>query len=92
LWLQKGHHDFDYINQIADARPTAVAAMGSRRIYGGDRACGLQTHGLGVRSGGGPCPESPQNTRPVAKTAVWDRAITPDAFSESIKLMIQPPR
>ena len=36
LWLQKATHDFDYINHLIQSTPTQIAAMGSRRIYGGD--------------------------------------------------------
>lgn len=36
LWLQKATHDFDYINHLVQSPPTHIAAMGSRRIYGGD--------------------------------------------------------
>jgi predicted dehydrogenase len=36
LWLQKATHDFDYINHLIQSVPTHIAAMGSRRIYGGD--------------------------------------------------------
>ena len=35
LWLQKATHDFDYINLLL-GRPTAITAMMSRQVYGGD--------------------------------------------------------
>ncbi len=35
LWLQKATHDFDYLNQVLGC-PTAVTAMMSRSVYGGD--------------------------------------------------------
>lgn len=33
LWLQKATHDVDCINQLANCKPTAVAAMISRQVY-----------------------------------------------------------
>ncbi|MBA3637496.1 MAG: Gfo/Idh/MocA family oxidoreductase, partial [Rubrobacteraceae bacterium] len=36
LWLQKATHDFDCINLLAGSRPVGVAAMESRRVYGGE--------------------------------------------------------
>jgi predicted dehydrogenase len=38
LWLQKATHDFDYINQLTQATPTSIAAIGSRRVFGGEMA------------------------------------------------------
>jgi predicted dehydrogenase len=56
LWLQKATHDFDYINHIVAAEPSAVVATSTRKIYGGPMpvdlhcsACNLASH----------CPESP---------------------------------
>ncbi|MFA9480292.1 Gfo/Idh/MocA family protein [Phycisphaerales bacterium AB-hyl4] len=34
LWLQKATHDFDYLNQIVNARPVRVAAMMTQRVFG----------------------------------------------------------
>lgn len=42
LWLQKATHDFDYISYLLGSRPKSVAAMTSRRVYGGDMPAGLR--------------------------------------------------
>ena len=36
LLLQKGTHDLDLINYFTGLRPQAIAAFGSRQVYGGD--------------------------------------------------------
>lgn len=37
LFLQKATHDFDIINNVIGLKPVAIAAFGSRLVYGGDR-------------------------------------------------------
>jgi predicted dehydrogenase len=37
LFLQKATHDFDYISYLLGQQPKWVAAMNSRRVYGGDK-------------------------------------------------------
>jgi predicted dehydrogenase len=36
LWLQKATHDFDYINQLVQAAPVSIAAVGSHLLFGGE--------------------------------------------------------
>jgi len=59
LWLQKATHDFDYLNQILD-RATAVTAMMSRTVYGGDMPQDLMCSDCDLAA---TCPESPQNMK-----------------------------
>ena len=56
LWLQKATHDFDYLNQIL-GRPTAVTAMMSRSVYGGDMPHDLWCSSCDLSE---TCPESPE--------------------------------
>ena len=58
LWLQKATHDFDYINLLAGSRPVGVAAMESRRVYGGEKPHDLRCSACDETN---TCPESPQN-------------------------------
>src|SRR5215207_2556713 len=58
LWLQKATHDFDCINLLAGSRPVGVAAMESRRVYGGEKPYELR---CSVCDETETCPESPQN-------------------------------
>jgi predicted dehydrogenase len=58
LWLQKATHDFDSINLLAGSRPVGVAAMESRRIYGGEKPHDLRCSACDKTE---TCPESPQN-------------------------------
>jgi predicted dehydrogenase len=58
LWLQKATHDFDCINLLAGSRPVSVAAMESRRVYGGDKPHDLRCSACDETE---TCPESPQN-------------------------------
>jgi predicted dehydrogenase len=58
LWLQKATHDFDYINLLAGSRPVGVAAMESRRVYGGEKPHDLRCSACDETK---TCPESPQN-------------------------------
>jgi predicted dehydrogenase len=60
LWLQKATHDFDYIHQVVGARPVRVAAVGSRRAYGGDRPDDLRCSECDRTES---CPESPANSK-----------------------------
>lgn len=56
LFLQKATHDFDYINYILGLDPVQIAAMGSKRIFTGDRPADLKCVDCpDYRS----CPESP---------------------------------
>lgn len=56
LFLQKATHDFDYINYVLDLEPVEIAAMGSKRIFTGDRPAGLKCVDC---SDYRTCPESP---------------------------------
>jgi predicted dehydrogenase len=58
LWLQKATHDFDCINLLAGSRPVGVAAMESRRVYGGEKPYELRCSACDETA---TCPESPQN-------------------------------
>jgi predicted dehydrogenase len=58
LWLQKATHDFDCINLLAGSRPVGVAAMESRRVYGGEKPHDLRCSACDETE---TCPESPQN-------------------------------
>ena len=58
LWLQKATHDFDCINLLAGSRPVSVAAMESRRVYGGEKPHDLRCSACDETE---TCPESPQN-------------------------------
>ncbi|CAN5776822.1 Gfo/Idh/MocA family oxidoreductase [soil metagenome] len=58
LWLQKATHDFDCINLLAGSRPVGVAAMESRRVYGGEKPHDLKCSACDETE---TCPESPQN-------------------------------
>ena len=58
LWLQKATHDFDCINLLAGSRPAFIAAMESRRVYGGEKPHDLRCSACDETE---TCPESPQN-------------------------------
>ena len=58
LWLQKATHDFDCINLLAGSPPLGVAAMESRRVYGGEKPHDLRCSACDETE---TCPESPQN-------------------------------
>jgi predicted dehydrogenase len=57
LWLQKATHDFDYINQLVQSQPVAIAAVGSRRVFGGDMPPDLHCSACERTDS---CPESPR--------------------------------
>lgn len=57
LWLQKATHDFDYINQLVQSQPVAIAAIGSRRVFGGDMPPDLHCSACDRVDS---CPESPR--------------------------------
>ena len=44
MWLQKATHDFDYINALL-GKPTAVSAVMTRSVYGGDMPHSLRCSG-----------------------------------------------
>jgi predicted dehydrogenase len=58
LWLQKATHDFNCINLLAGSRPVGVAAMESRRVYGGEKPHDLRCSACDETQ---TCPESPKN-------------------------------
>jgi predicted dehydrogenase len=58
LWLQKATHDFDCINLLAGSRPAFIAAMESRKVYGGEKPHDLRCSACDETE---TCPESPQN-------------------------------
>ncbi len=58
MWLQKATHDFDYLCELAMAEPTAVSAVETQRIYGGDMPDDLRCRRCDLTA---TCPESPRN-------------------------------
>lgn len=56
LWLQKATHDFDYLTHLIGSAPESVAAMGTRRVYGGDRPADLRCSACPDAA---ECPEGP---------------------------------
>ena len=82
LWLQKATHDFDYINALAGAAPTAVAATHSRTIYGGDKPENLHCSECDETE---TCLESPQNLEKRGSQGGMPKDDHACAFSESIK-------
>ncbi|MCL5271126.1 MAG: Gfo/Idh/MocA family oxidoreductase [bacterium] len=58
LFLQKAVHDFHLMNFLLDEHPSQVAAMNSRRVYGGDKDHDLECHTCDERE---ECPESSRN-------------------------------
>lgn len=58
LWLQKATHDFDFLNSLVGAQPARVAAMETRKIYGGDMPEGLRCSACDLVD---ECMESPKN-------------------------------
>ncbi len=83
LWLQKATHDFDYINAIlSDAKPLAVAAMQSQRIYGGDMPENLRCSECDLTD---TCMESPKNIEKRGNDGGMGHGDHMCAFSDSIK-------
>ena len=61
LFLQKSTHDFDYINSMLDgAKPVAVSAVASKRIFTGDMPEGLLCENCDKKD---TCPEGPDALR-----------------------------
>ena len=60
LWITKTTHDFDYLNQLLGVRPCTIAAMETRRVYGGDKPADLRCSACAITA---TCPESPQAMR-----------------------------
>jgi len=58
LWLQKATHDFDYINELMNMRPEWMAAMSTRKIFGGDKPHNLRCSKCKETK---TCMESPRN-------------------------------
>lgn len=56
LWLQKATHDFDYLNRLMGVRPTAVTAMSTQVVYGGDMPHDLRCSNCDQTA---TCPEAP---------------------------------
>jgi len=73
LWLQKATHDFDCINLLAGSRPVGVAAMESRRVYGGEKPHDLRCSACDETQ---TCPESPKNLARRGTTAGCTRTAT----------------
>lgn len=82
LWLQKATHDFDYINALLGARPITIAAMMSRKCYGGDKPHDLVCSRCDDAE---QCAESPQGMKMRGDTG----GVGPDdhlcCFSRDIK-------
>lgn len=81
LWLQKATHDFDYINRLVGATPTTIAAMTSRKIYGGHMPADLRCSACDRVDA---CPESPKNANARGDDGGMGRDDHACAFSESI--------
>jgi predicted dehydrogenase len=73
LWLQKATHDFDCINLLAGSHPVGVAAMESRRVYGGEKPHNLRCSACDETE---TCPESPKNLAHKGPTAGCTRTAT----------------
>jgi predicted dehydrogenase len=73
LWLQKATHDSDCINLLAGSRPVGVAAMESRRVYGGEKPHDLRCSACDETE---TCPESPKNLAHKGPTAGCTRIAT----------------
>lgn len=82
MWLQKATHDFDYINRLLGAAPTTIAAMETRRVYGGDRPDDLRCSDCDWTA---TCAESPQNIRRRGDDGGMGYGDHLCAFSESIR-------
>ncbi len=82
LWLQKATHDFDYINRLIGATPISVAAMSSRKIYGGHLPADLRCSACDRTD---ICPESPKNAAARDDDGGMGRNDHACAFSESIR-------
>lgn len=81
LWLQKATHDFDYLNQIL-GRPTAVTAMMSRSVYGGDMPQDLWCSSCDLAE---TCPESPEGMERRGNHGGIEVADHPCVFGGEIK-------
>ena len=81
LWLQKATHDLDYINRLIGAAPTTIAAMSSRKIYGGHLPADLHCSACDRVDA---CPESPKNANARGDDGGMGRDDHACAFSESI--------
>jgi predicted dehydrogenase len=82
LWLQKATHDFDYINHLIGAKPLEVAAMGSRRIYGGEMPADQMCSNCPRAD---TCPESPAAIRDRGDDGGMGKGNHACAFSSSIR-------
>lgn len=82
LWLQKATHDFDYINQIVQATPLAVAATGSQRVFGGEMAPDLMCSACDRTE---TCPESPRSIAERGDDGGMGTGDHACAFSSSIR-------
>lgn len=82
LWLQKATHDLDAVRALIGADPTRVAAVGSHRIYGGDRAPDLTCDACDRTD---TCPESPPAIEARGDDGGMGRGNHACAFSNSIR-------
>lgn len=82
LWLQKATHDFDYINALVDVPPVAIAAMHTRKIYGGDMPENLRCSTCDRIDA---CPESPRNQAERGDNGGMGAGDHMCAFSRSIR-------
>jgi predicted dehydrogenase len=68
LFLQKATHDLDYINYIlGNIRPTAICAMKSKQIFGGNKPAGLKCADCDEKD---TCLDSPKNIKKTYPDAV----------------------
>lgn len=82
LWLQKATHDLDAVRALVGADPVRVAAVGSRRIYGGDRPPDLTCDACDRAE---TCPEGPTAIAARGDDGGMGRGNHACAFSSSIR-------
>lgn len=82
LWLQKATHDLDAVRALVGADPVRVAAVGSRRIYGGAMPAELTCD---VCDRANSCPEGPPAIAARGDDGGMGRGNHACAFSTSIR-------
>ncbi|HYE05201.1 MAG TPA: Gfo/Idh/MocA family oxidoreductase [Planctomycetota bacterium] len=82
LWLQKATHDFAYLVLLAAAEPVAVAAVGTRLVFGGDMPPELTCSTCDRTA---TCPESPVNQAARGDNGGMGAGDHACAFSSSIR-------
>lgn len=82
LWLQKATHDFDYLHALMASQPRTVAAMHSRRIFGGEFE---ENHHCAVCDEADTCEQSPQRISLSGDGGGVPEEDHPCTFSKTIK-------